>query len=85
MLSSPVTLARILPAMTTTELTGDALEVLRVISATEDQHRAPTVQSTAIGAGLSYMETYDLINQLFAQGLLAQDLRLTEAGRKALS
>lgn len=75
---------RILLGMPTTELTDDAVEVLRVVAAHADRNEVMTVQSAAIGAGLSYMETYDLVNQLFSAGLLAHDLRLTDAGRKEI-
>lgn len=75
---------RILPGMPTTELTDDAREVLRVVAAHVERHEVMTVQAAAIGAGLSYMETYDLVNQLFSAGMLTHDLRLTDAGQKAI-
>ena len=47
--------------------------------------RCPTVQAAAIGARVTYMVTYDVVNQLFSEGLISQDLRVTDAGRALLT
>ena len=59
--------------------------ILRVAAALEEHHQVITVQRLANEAKLTYMETYDLINRLFLDGLLAQDLQVTDAGRKKLA
>lgn len=71
--------------MPTTELTTDAIAVLRMIDTLRARHEVPTVQAAAIGARISYMDAYDLVNQLFSSGLLSHDLKLTEAGAKAIA
>ena len=70
--------------MPTTELTPEATSLLQVVAGLRDRHEVPTVQAAAIGAGLTYMQAYDLVNQLFTQGLLSHDLQLTEAGTTAI-
>lgn len=70
--------------MATTELTEDAIAVLRVFAWLHEQHKVVTVQAAAIWGRMSYMDAYDLVNQLFGQGLLTADLHVTEAGQKAL-
>ncbi len=70
--------------MTKLELNEASLAVLRVLAALEARREVPTVQAAAIGARLTYMYAYDLVNQLFSEGLLTQDLKVTDAGRKLL-
>jgi hypothetical protein len=74
-----------LPPMPTTELDPAAREVLRVLADLADRHTVVTVQAAAIGARLSYMDAYDLVNRLFAEGLLNHELKVTDAGRKAIA
>ncbi|MGI9017535.1 MAG: hypothetical protein ACR2HR_10620 [Euzebya sp.] len=70
--------------MPTTELTADAINLLRVMAELDRRHQVMTVQAGAIGAGMSYLDAFDLVNRLFGQGLLSHDLSLTDAGRKAI-
>lgn len=70
--------------MTTTELDETSQAILRVIGEIEARHQAPTVQAAAIGARASYMDAYAIVNRLFTEGLLTHDMRLTDAGRKAI-
>lgn len=55
-----------------------------MVAALHERHEVVTVQAAAIGAGLTYMLAYDLVNRLFNEGLLSHDLKVTEAGTKAL-
>ena len=71
--------------MPTTDLTPAATDLLRVIAGLHDSHKVVTVQAAAIGARQTYMAAYDLVNELFTAGLLTHDLKLTEAGRKAIA
>lgn len=68
-----------------TDLTPEAIELLRVIADLEAQHKVPTVQAAAIGARQTYMGAYELVNELFTAGLLTHDLKVTDAGRKAIA
>ena len=77
--------SRILPGMPTTDLDPDAAALLRVVAELHERHEVPTVQAAAIGAGLTYMRAYELVNTLFTEGLLSPDLKVTEAGTKALT
>lgn len=71
--------------MPTTDLTPEAVELLRVIADLNERHQAVTVQAAAIGARQTYMGAYDLINELFSAGLLTHDLQVTDAGRKVIA
>lgn len=71
--------------MPTTDLTPAATDLLRVIDRLHDRRKVVTVQAAAIGARQTYMSAYDLVNELFTAGLLTHDLKLTEAGRKAIA
>lgn len=71
--------------MPTTELDPDATALLQMINTLHERHEVVTVQAAAIGAGLTYMHAYDLVNRLFTEGLLSHDLKVTEAGAKALA
>lgn len=70
--------------MPTTELSPDAATLLRVVAALHERRTVVTVQAAAIGARLTYMHAYDLVNELFVEGLLTHDLKLTEQGTKAI-
>ncbi|WP_370325846.1 hypothetical protein [Euzebya sp.] len=71
--------------MPTTDVSTDTLAILRVLGDLQARHTVPTVQAAAIGAGLSYMDAYDLVNRAFTDGLISQNLQLTDAGRKAIA
>ena len=71
--------------MTTTDLDETSRAILRVIGEIQDRHQAVTVQAAAIGARASYMDAYTIVNRLFTEGLLNHELKLTEAGRKAVA
>jgi hypothetical protein len=71
--------------MTSTELNEASLAILRVIADLEARREVPTVQAAAIGAGTTYMLAFDVVNQLFGEGLLNHALKVTDAGRKLIA
>lgn len=64
-------------------MTDQAKRVLRAVVATEDRREAATVHGVSRLARVTFMEAYDLINELFSAGYLTHDLRITDAGRRA--
>jgi hypothetical protein len=70
--------------MPTIELSPDETTLLQVIASLHERREVVTVQAAAIGARLTYMLSYQLVNSLFTKGLLSHDLTLTEAGTKAI-
>ncbi|CAN5153432.1 hypothetical protein BH23ACT9_BH23ACT9_26230 [soil metagenome] len=71
--------------MPMTDLSPDARALLQVIANLHERRTVVTVQAGAIGARLTYMDAYDLVNQLFTSGHLTHDLKVTESGLKAIS
>ena len=69
--------------MTGTTTDHDKL-LLQAFGRIEERHEVPTVQAAAIEARLTFMEAYDLVNTLFTAGYLTHDLRLRDAGKKAI-
>lgn len=69
--------------MSTAELTSDHVALLQGFSILEQRNAVPTVHAASNVAGITFMRTFDLINELFSAGMLTHDLRLTDAGRKA--
>ena len=70
--------------MKTDEISEAGLSLLKAFAVLEEQHKVPTVHAACNVARLTFMDAFDLVNELFSAGLLAQDLRLTDAGRKAV-
>ncbi|MEE8600012.1 hypothetical protein [Euzebya tangerina] len=70
--------------MTATDVTDPGVTVLRTLQQLADSRQVVTVHAAAIAGRLTYMDTYDLINELFASGYITHDLQVTEAGRKAM-
>jgi hypothetical protein len=71
--------------MAAADLDPTSLDVLRTFAEMEQRRLVPTVQAAAIGARASYMDAYDIVNRLFTGGFLQHDLKVTEAGRKAIA
>ena len=71
--------------MSATNLSDPALTVLRTFHRLAESDEVLTVHAAAIGGRMTYMQTFDLVNELFGAGHLSPDLTLTDAGRKAIA
>lgn len=69
--------------MSTIEISAASRALLQAFATLDERREVPTVHAAANIARLTFMESFDLVNELFSAGLLSHDLHVTDAGKKA--